>query len=95
MTRLFIRFVKDEFGATAIEYGFIAAGIALAIIAVVNGLGTTLNTKFTVDQQFAQVSRSEQVRLQTQPARRSLPAGFFFHWRSLFSFRFPAGGPCD
>jgi len=41
------RFLKDERGATAIEYGLIAAGIALAIIAVVNGLGTTLNTKFT------------------------------------------------
>jgi len=39
--------VKDESGATAIEYGLIAAGISLAIIAVVNGLGTSLNTKFT------------------------------------------------
>jgi pilus assembly protein Flp/PilA len=37
----------DESGATAIEYGLIAAGISLAIIAVVNGLGTKLNTKFT------------------------------------------------
>lgn len=34
-------------GATAIEYGLIAAGISLAIIAVVNGLGTNLNNKFT------------------------------------------------
>jgi pilus assembly protein Flp/PilA len=34
-------------GATAIEYGLIAAGISLAIIAVVNGLGANLNTKFT------------------------------------------------
>jgi pilus assembly protein Flp/PilA len=41
------RFLKDESGATAIEYGLIAAGIALAIIAAVNGLGTKLNTKFT------------------------------------------------
>ena len=41
------RFLRDETGATAIEYGLIAAGIALAIIAVVNGLGTRLNTKFT------------------------------------------------
>jgi pilus assembly protein Flp/PilA len=41
------RFLCDETGATAIEYGLIAAGIALAIIAVVNGLGTTLNTQFT------------------------------------------------
>jgi len=40
------RFVKDESGATAIEYGLIAAGISLAIIAVVNGLGTNLNGKF-------------------------------------------------
>ena len=39
-------FLKDESGATAIEYGLIAAGIALAIIAVVNGLGGKLNTKF-------------------------------------------------
>ncbi|MBB5052534.1 Flp family type IVb pilin [Afipia massiliensis] len=46
MTKLVARFVKDESGATAIEYGLIAAGISLAIIAAVNGLGTTLNTKF-------------------------------------------------
>jgi pilus assembly protein Flp/PilA len=41
--------IKRPFGsaATAIEYGLIAAGISLAIIAVVNGLGTKLNTKFT------------------------------------------------
>jgi pilus assembly protein Flp/PilA len=47
MKNLIARFVKDESGATAIEYGLIAAGIALAIIAVVNGLGTNLNAKFT------------------------------------------------
>ena len=41
------RFLKDETAATAIEYGLIAAGISLAIIAVVNGLGTKLTTKFT------------------------------------------------
>ena len=40
------RLLQDQSGATAIEYGLIAAGIALAIIAVVNGLGTNLNTKF-------------------------------------------------
>jgi pilus assembly protein Flp/PilA len=39
-------FCKDESGATAIEYGLIAAGIALAIIAAVQGLGTTLNNVF-------------------------------------------------
>ncbi|HEY0422715.1 MAG TPA: Flp family type IVb pilin [Rhodopila sp.] len=47
MKNLIARFVKDESGATAIEYGLIAAGISLAIIAVVNGLGTNLNAKFT------------------------------------------------
>jgi pilus assembly protein Flp/PilA len=41
------KFLSDESGATAIEYGLIAAGISLAIIAVVNGLGTSLNEKFT------------------------------------------------
>jgi pilus assembly protein Flp/PilA len=40
-------FLANESGATAIEYGLIAAGIALAIIAIVNGLGSKLNTKFT------------------------------------------------
>ncbi|MFT4120594.1 Flp family type IVb pilin [Bradyrhizobium sp.] len=39
-------FLADETGATAIEYGLIAAGIALAIITVVNGMGSKLNTKF-------------------------------------------------
>jgi len=47
MTNLVKRFVKDESGATAIEYGLIAAGISVAIIAVVNGLGTKMNTTFT------------------------------------------------
>ena len=47
MTNLVKRFAADESGATAIEYGLIAAGISLAIVAVVNGLGTSLSTKFT------------------------------------------------
>jgi pilus assembly protein Flp/PilA len=42
-----LKFMSDESGATAIEYGLIAAGISLAIIAAVNGLGTTLGTNFT------------------------------------------------
>ncbi len=45
--RSFLKFLSDELGATAIEYGLIAAGIALAIIAAVNGLGSNLNTVFT------------------------------------------------
>ena len=44
MKNLIARFVKDESGATAIEYGLIAAGISIAIIVAVNGLGTTPNT---------------------------------------------------
>ncbi len=40
MKNLVLRFAKDVSGATAIEYGLIAAGISVAIIAVVNGLGT-------------------------------------------------------
>ena len=47
MKSLVARFVKDESGATAIEYGLIAAGISVAIIATVQGLGTNLNTTFT------------------------------------------------
>ena len=47
MKRTLLNFLSDQSGATAIEYGLIAAGIALAIIAVVNGLGSNLNDKFT------------------------------------------------
>jgi len=47
MKTLVSRFVKDESGATAIEYGLIAAGISVAIIAVVQGLGTKLNATFS------------------------------------------------
>ena len=46
MTLCIKRFIRNETGATAIEYGLIAAGIAVAIIAAVQGLGTTLNTTF-------------------------------------------------
>jgi pilus assembly protein Flp/PilA len=47
MSKFVTRFLKDESGATAIEYGLIAAGISVAIIAVVQGLGSKLNTTFT------------------------------------------------
>ena len=47
MRRIFANFMKDGSGATAIEYGLIAAGISVAIIVAVNGLGTTLNTTFS------------------------------------------------
>ena len=42
-----VAFLKNDSEATAIEYGLIAAGISVAIIAVVNGLGTQFNDKFT------------------------------------------------
>jgi len=47
MINLVKRFVQDESGATAVEYGLVAAGISVAIIAVMQGLGSKLNTTFT------------------------------------------------
>jgi pilus assembly protein Flp/PilA len=47
MKRSFFKFWKDESGATAIEYGLIAAGISIVIITAVNSIGTNLNGKFT------------------------------------------------
>jgi pilus assembly protein Flp/PilA len=46
MWRLVKSFVKNDAGATAIEYGLIAAGIAVVIVAVVQGLGVNLNGTF-------------------------------------------------
>ena len=46
MKKLALKFWQDQSGATAIEYGLIAAGISLAIIAVVNSLGSTISGKF-------------------------------------------------
>jgi pilus assembly protein Flp/PilA len=45
--RLIVRFLKDESAATAIEYGLIATGIAVAVIPVITGLGTKLKTTFS------------------------------------------------
>jgi len=47
MTKLISRFVRDESGATAIEYGLIAALIAVVIITVLTTVGSNLNVKFT------------------------------------------------
>jgi pilus assembly protein Flp/PilA len=58
MNSLVKRFVKDESGATAIEYGLIAAGISVAIIAAVKGLGTQLNSAFgTITSQLASAGK--------------------------------------
>ncbi len=46
MKSILKKFLADESGATAIEYGLIAAGISLAIITAVNGIGGSLSTKF-------------------------------------------------
>jgi pilus assembly protein Flp/PilA len=48
MIDLLQRFARDESGATAIEYGLIAAGISIAIITVVNRLGSQLKSTFTI-----------------------------------------------
>lgn len=47
MTKIMKRFVKDESGATAIEYGLIAALVSVAIISILGTLGTNLNTTFS------------------------------------------------
>ena len=47
MKDIVVRFAKDESGATAIEYGLVAAGISVAIIAVIQGLGNNIKTAFS------------------------------------------------
>ena len=47
MKKLVSRLILDQTGATAVEYGLIAAGISMSIIAVMHGLGTKLATTFT------------------------------------------------
>jgi len=47
LKRVFLKFFSDESGATAIEYGLIAAGISITIIAAVNSVGSNLSDKFT------------------------------------------------
>ena len=58
MTHLAKRFAQDESGATAIEYGLFAAGISVAIITVVNTLGSQLKTTFTnISSQLANAGK--------------------------------------
>ncbi len=70
MRTSFARFVKEESGATAIEYGLIAAGIAVAIITAVNTVGTDLSGLF--GRHLRQAHRSRQVGL-TQSQAGSAP----------------------
>ena len=72
MKNLFVRFVKDNSGATAIEYGLIAAGISVAIIAVVNGLGTKLNDHVHQHLDRAQVIGAALTHTKAPASRRSL-----------------------
>ena len=85
MKTLVTRFVKDESGATAIEYGLIAAGISVAIITVVQGLGTKLNTTFT--------QRAERAQLTSRSANserlRQLPEPFRFATRTPILAKLP------
>jgi pilus assembly protein Flp/PilA len=71
---LLIRFRRDDSGATAIEYGLIAAGIAAAIILVVNTLGTNLNTTSAA---FRPPSNSARMLL---PSSEAAPLGGFVHF---------------
>ena len=68
MRTSFARFVKDKSGATAIEYGLIAAGIAVAIITAVNAVGTDLSG--SVWQNFRQAHRRRLANLRLGPAPR-------------------------
>jgi pilus assembly protein Flp/PilA len=71
----FKKFVRDESGATAIEYGLIAAGIAVAIITVVQGLGTKLTSTFTSVQGAL---KSLVAECEAASAGRSRGRGFVF-----------------
>jgi pilus assembly protein Flp/PilA len=47
MLQMISRFLRDESGATAIEYCLIAVGLSIVIVSAVNGIGSALNTKFS------------------------------------------------
>ena len=72
MKNLVSRFVKDESGATAIEYGLIAAGIAIAIITAVNGVGSKLATNF--DNISTEIHLSDGSPWQASHWRQEVPA---------------------
>jgi pilus assembly protein Flp/PilA len=84
------KFFNDESGATAIEYGLIAAGISVAIIAVVQGLGSKLNSTFTSVQNALNWSACLK-RTRRPPA---LAASFFLVFLAPFGRR-PREKSCD
>lgn len=57
MSKIFARFMKDESGATAIEYGLIAALISVALIAGATTLGNSLNTQFNNLSSYLNVAK--------------------------------------
>ena len=74
MRTSFARFIKDESGATAIEYGLIAAGIAVAIITAVNAVGTDLYEP--VRPGLCQAHRGRQVSLQNRGSSSAAMRGW-------------------
>ena len=78
----FVRFLRDGSGATAIEYGLIAAGISVAIITVVASLGSSLSTTFTSVQTALQVIRRLHRTVQRLSSERSCPPGACLGGRS-------------
>ena len=71
MVALAVSFLKNDTGATAIEYGLIAAGISIAIIATVFALGTELNTTYSSVFERSQLSLPPDARLQNLDSLRS------------------------
>ena len=86
------RFAKDESGATAIEYGLIAAGISVAIITVVQGLGTKLNTTFSNISTQAELTRTVRVAIRKAPA---VAGAFSFLCNLLKCSHFPIFAPAN
>ena len=81
------RFLKDESGATAIEYGLIAACISVAIIAVVQGVGSKLNSTFTSVQNALKSAFEKSVKYE-RPRFAPGPSTFWFPLRPNLPFRF-------
>ena len=80
-----VAFLKDNSGATAIEYGLIAAGISVVIIATVNAIGTNLNAKFDSISTPAEVTPS--TRLDVTPCDHLLEAAAcrrLLFWETAF-----------
>ena len=79
-------FLKDESGATAIEYGLIAAGISVVIIATVNAIGSSLNAKFDYIANSAEV-----ILLRGCKVKAAGAAGGFSFWRMPNRAHVPPG----